>query len=55
MNKEVYKIIDNLCELADYVELQRLHLVELGFTKEDSRELIEHFVIENIKNKMEGK
>lgn len=52
-NKEVWEIIDNFTATTSYINLCRLRLVELGFTEDESYDMVEHFVVKNIKQKVE--
>lgn len=52
-SREVWEIIDNLVNITNYVEVYRLRLVELGFTEDESYDMIEHFVGNKIKRNVE--
>lgn len=51
--KEAWEIIDNFIATASYVNLCRCRLVELGFTEEESYDMVKHFVVDNIMQKTE--
>lgn len=50
---DALKVIDELIKEAKRINVTRIALKQLGFSEEEIGDLVEHFVIEKIKQPME--